>query len=168
MLAAQNWLAAIYDGRPFFDKPPLFYGLQMASFSLFGATELAARLVSALSAIGLLVFVAWFGRRLFNRDVGRNGALMFAVLPATFALSSYAIVDMTFTLFLFGGCALVTVSALEGGTRLQYAGYVLLAAAVLTKGPLALVLAGLAFLVSLAVAPAARAPLLRLRWGVGL
>ena len=168
MLAAQNWLVPIYDGRPFFDKPPLFYVLQMASFSLFGATELAARLISALSAIGLLVVVAWFGRRLFNRDVGRNGALMFAVLPATFALSSYAIVDMTFTLFLFGGCALVTVSALEGRTRLQYAGYGLLAAAVLTKGPLALVLAGLACLVSLAVAPAARAPLLRLRWGVGL
>jgi 4-amino-4-deoxy-L-arabinose transferase-like glycosyltransferase len=168
MLAAGNWLVPTYDGRPFFDKPPLFYTLQMASFSLLGATELAARLVSALSAIGLVVVVAWFGRRLFNRDVGRNGALMFAVLPATFALSSYAIVDMTFTLFLFGGCALVTVSALEGRTRLQYAGYVLLAAAVLTKGPLALVLAGLALLASLAVAPAALAPLLRLRWGVGL
>jgi len=172
MLAAHSWLVPLYDGQPFFDKPPLFYILQMASFRLFGATELAARLVSSLSALGLLAAIGWFGSRLFNRDVGRNGALMFAVLPATFALSSYAIVDMTFTLFLFSGCALVTVAALDGegglGTGLQYPGYVLLAAAVLTKGPLALVLAGLAFLVSLAVAPAARAPLMRLRWGRGL
>jgi hypothetical protein len=30
---------------------------------------------------------------------------------ATFALSSCAIVDMTFTLFLFGGCALVIAGA---------------------------------------------------------
>ena len=190
MLAAHNWLVPLYDGQPFFDKPPLFFMLQIASFSVFGATELAARLVPAVSAIALLLVVGWFGSRLFNRDVGRNSALMLAVLPATFALSSYAIVDMTFTVFLFGGCALVTVAALDGEvrlkpdptvtrrlwgppsggprTRLQYAGYVLLAAAVLTKGPLALVLAGLAFLVSLAVAPAARAPLLRLRWGRGL
>jgi 4-amino-4-deoxy-L-arabinose transferase-like glycosyltransferase len=168
MLAAHNWLVPLYDGQPFFDKPPLFFMLQAGSFSVFGATELAARLVSAVSAVALLLVVGWFGSRLFNRDVGRNSAVMFAVLPATFALSSYAIVDMTFTLFLFGGCALVTVAVLQDRPRLQYAGYVLLAAAVLTKGPLALVLAGIAFLVSLAVAPAARAPLLRLRWGRGL
>ncbi len=140
----------------------------MASFAVGGATELAARSVPALSALALIGAVAWFGRRLFNRDAGRIGALMFAVLPATFALSSYAILDMTFTLFLFGGAAMVTVAAVNDRPRLQYPGYVLLAAAVLTKGPLALVLAGLAFLLSLALAPDARAPLLRLRWGVGL
>jgi 4-amino-4-deoxy-L-arabinose transferase-like glycosyltransferase len=168
MLATHNWLVPVYDGQPFFDKPPLFYILQMASFAAVGATEFAARMVPAISALGLLLVVGWFGRQLFNRDVGRNGALMFAVLPATFALSSYAIVDMTFTLFLFGGCALVIVSAFKNRPHLQYAGYVLLAAAVLTKGPLALVLAGLAYLTSLALAPEARAPLLRLRWALGL
>src|SRR5438045_9370176 len=31
MLAAHNWLVPIYDGQPFFDKPPLFYILQMRS-----------------------------------------------------------------------------------------------------------------------------------------
>jgi 4-amino-4-deoxy-L-arabinose transferase-like glycosyltransferase len=168
MIAAHNWLVPTYDGAPFFDKPPLFFNLQMASFMTFGETELAARLVPALSAIALVLVVWWFGTALFNRDVGRNAALMFAVLPATFALSSYAIVDMTFTLFLFTGCATVTVSALRDEPRLQYAGYVLLAAAVLTKGPVTLALAGLAFLVTLATAPEARAPLLRLRWGIGL
>jgi 4-amino-4-deoxy-L-arabinose transferase-like glycosyltransferase len=168
MLAEGNWLVPTYDGQPFFDKPPLFYVLQMASFTLLGPTELAARVVPALSAVALVFVVAWFGVRLFNRDVGHNGALMFAVLPATFALSSYAIVDMTFTLFLFSGCALVAVSALDNRPRWQYVGYVFIAAAVLTKGPLALILAGLAFLIAVAIASEARAPLLRLRWGVGL
>ena len=168
MLAAHNWLVPIYNGHPFFDKPPLFYILQIASFSIAGATELGARCVPALSALALFAAIAWFGRHLFNREAGRNAALMFAVLPATFALSSYAILDMTFTLFLFGGAAMLTVAALNDRPRLQYGGYVLLAAAVLTKGPLALALAGLAFLLSLAIAPQARAPLLRLRWGRGL
>jgi 4-amino-4-deoxy-L-arabinose transferase-like glycosyltransferase len=168
MLAAHAWLVPTYDGHPFFDKPPLFYLLQMASFAVAGATELAARTVPALSALALIAVVAWFGRRLFNRNAGWTGALMFAVLPATFALSAYAILDMTFTLFLFGGAAMVTVAAINDRPRLQYIGYVLLAAAVLTKGPVTLVLVGLAFLLSLAMAPEARAPLLRLRWGTGL
>jgi len=168
MLAAHDWLVPTYDGHPFFDKPPLFYGLQMASFAVAGATELAARSVTALSALALIAVVAWFGRCLFNRNAGRTGALMFAVLPATFALSAYAILDMTFTLFLFGGAAMVTVAAINDRPRLQYIGYVLLAAAVLTKGPVTLVLVGLAFLLSLAIAPEARSPLLRLRWGTGL
>jgi 4-amino-4-deoxy-L-arabinose transferase-like glycosyltransferase len=168
MLAAHDWLVPTYNGHPFFDKPPLFYMLQMVSFAVAGATELAARSVPALSALALIAVVAWCGRHLFNRRIGGTAALMFAVLPATFALSAYAILDMTFTLFLFAGAAVVTVAAVTDRPRLQYAGYVLLAAAVLTKGPLALVLAGLAFLLSLALAPEARAPLLRLRWGVGL
>jgi 4-amino-4-deoxy-L-arabinose transferase-like glycosyltransferase len=168
MLASHSWFVPIYDGRPFFDKPPLFYLLQMATFSVLGATEFAARLVPAISAGAMVVIVAWFGRHLFNRDVGRNGALMFAVLPATFALSSYAILDMTFTTFLFGGCALLTVSALEERPRLQWPGYLLLGLAVLTKGPLAVVLAGLALVISLLLAPDARRALLRLNWGRGL
>lgn len=168
MLAAHNWLVPLYDGKPFLDKPPLFYILQMTSFSVVGVTEFGARAVPALSAVALLAAIAWFGRQLFNERVGGIGALMFAVLPATFALSAYAILDMTFTLFVFSGAALVTISAMRERPRLQYAGYVLLAAAVLTKGPLALVLAGIAFLLSLAIAPEARKPLLGLRWGVGL
>lgn len=168
MLESHSWLVPMYDGQPFFDKPPLFYLLQTTSFSIFGPTEFAARLVPALSAAAILMIVAWLGRHLFNREVGRNGALMFAVLPATFALSSYAILDMTFTAFLFGGCALLTVSALKDRPRLQWPGYVLLALAVLTKGPVALVLAGLSLIVSLMLAPGARHMLLRLHWIRGL
>jgi 4-amino-4-deoxy-L-arabinose transferase-like glycosyltransferase len=168
MLASHSWFVPIYDGRPFFDKPPLFYLMQVATFSVFGATEFAARLVPAISAGAMVVIVWWFGRHLFDRETGRNGALMFAILPATFALSSYAILDMTFTMLLFGGCALLTVSALEQRRALQWPGYALLALAVLTKGPLALVLSGLALIISLLLAPDARRVLLRLNWGVGL
>ena len=168
MLTAGNWLVPTYDGRPFFDKPPLFYVLQIASFALAGTTEVAARSVTALSALALFALIAWCGRHLFSPNAGRVAALMFAVLPGTFALSAYAILDMTFTLWLFGAAALVAVSVLEQRPRLQYAGYVCLGAAVLTKGPLAIVLAGLAFLLALTLAPDARRPLLGLRWGRGL
>ena len=47
MLAAHSWLVPIYDEQPFFDKPPLFYMLQMASFAIAGATEVARRVFAA-------------------------------------------------------------------------------------------------------------------------
>lgn len=168
MLASGNWLVPSIDGRPFFDKPILFYLLQSLAFRALGATELAARLVSALSALGLFGSVWWLGRRFFDARVASLAVLMLALLPGTLALSAYAILDMTFTAFLFSGVSVVAVAALQDRPRLQYPGYLLLALAVLTKGPLALVLAGLAFGLALLVAPGARSRLLGLRWMLGL
>lgn len=156
MLAAREWLAPVYNGQPFFDKPILFYWLQMVSFALLGATERAARMLVALSALALFAVVAWTGRELFDRQVGNVGALMFAVLPGTFALSSYAILDMPFTLFLFAGAALVATAALKERPGRQYLGYVLLA------------LAALAFLLGVAFVPEMQSKLWTLRWGIGL
>ena len=168
MLAAGDWFAPRYNDAPFFDKPILFYILQMLAFAVFGQNEFAARLVPALSAIGLIGSTAWFGAQLFDRRTGTLAALMLALLPATFALKAYAILDMTFVAFLFSGLALVVVAAIRGRHRLQYLGYALVGLAILTKGPLALVLAGLAFAGTLAIAPDIRRPLLSLRWITGL
>jgi 4-amino-4-deoxy-L-arabinose transferase-like glycosyltransferase len=167
MLERGDWLVPYYNGAPFFDKPVLFYLLQMLAFAVFGQTEFAARLVPALSAVALFIGTAWFGTRLFGARTGRLGTLMLALLPATFALSAYAILDMTFTAFLFPGLALIVSAALNERPSRQYPGYLLVALAVLTKGPVALVLAGVAFAVALVIAPAARRPLLGLHWIAG-
>ncbi len=63
---------------------------------------------------------------------------------------------------------MLTVAALRDRPRLQYGGYVLLALATLTKGPLAIVLAGLAFALAIAVSADARRRLLGLHWVLGL
>jgi 4-amino-4-deoxy-L-arabinose transferase-like glycosyltransferase len=167
MLAANNWLVPLYNGQPFFDKPVLFHWLQMVSFWLLGASEFAARLVPAVAGLVLLGCTAWLGVELFAIETGELAALMLAVLPATFALSAYAIMDMLFTTFVFGAAALLAVAALNNKSRLQYPAYGLVALAVLTKGPVALALLGLAFGLSLVFAPAARRPLLSLRWREG-
>lgn len=168
MLQRGDWLVPYYNGVPFFDKPILFYWLQMMAFGVFGQTELAARSVPAVSAMVLFAGTGYLGARMFDSRTGRLAALILALLPATFALSAYAILDMTFTAFLFCGLAMIAVAALENRSALQYPGYVLIALAVLTKGPVALALAGLAFVITLSIAPAARKPLLSLRWITGL
>ena len=92
---------------------------------------------------------------------------MLATLPLTFMLGSIGVFDMVFTAFLFGAIAFALVAALRNRPRLQYVSYVLLSLAVMTKGPVALVLAGVFFLAGLACGGEIRTALLSLRWVTG-
>lgn len=168
MRATHDWFAPIYNGAPFFDKPILFYALQITSFAVFGETEFAVRFVPAISALVLLAATWWLGASLFDRATGGLAAVMLALLPATFALSSYAILDMTFTALLVLGLVCLVLAALQRRSALQWPGYVLLALAVLTKGPLGLALPGLAFVLALIAVPDARKRLWNLHWEAGL
>ena len=167
MLRTGDWLAPMFNGAPFFDKPILFYWLQLMAFKLFGVTEFAARLVPAVSAVGIIGTTFWAGRTFFNRAVGHLAALFVALAPATFALSAIAILDMTFTAFLFAGVVLAASAAMHDRPRRQWWGYACIALAVVTKGPLAIALAGITFLVALVAVPNVRPQLLRLRWLTG-
>jgi 4-amino-4-deoxy-L-arabinose transferase-like glycosyltransferase len=168
MLATGDWLAPHYNGQPFFDKPFLFHALQATAMRVVGADEFGARLVPALAALFLIGITAWFGAAAASTDVAIVAALLLAASPGVFALARYAILDTLFAAFEFGGVALIAVAALRDRPRLQYPGYVLIALAVLTKGPLAIVLCGLAFLLAISVSAETRRRLLALRWVVGL
>jgi 4-amino-4-deoxy-L-arabinose transferase-like glycosyltransferase len=168
LLRTGEWLAPYYNEQPFFDKPILFHWLQAAAMAIVGTTEFGARLVPALGALAIIVTTAWLGATLISFEVGLVAALVFAASPAVFALARYAILDTVFTAFLFGGASLVTVAALDDRPHLQWGGYCLIALAVLTKGPLALVLCGLAFGLALLASPELRRRLLTLRIFTGL
>jgi 4-amino-4-deoxy-L-arabinose transferase-like glycosyltransferase len=168
MMQSGNWLVPLLDGHPFIDKPVLFHWLQGASVLLLGETEFAARLPTALAALALIALVRWVGRALFNPEVGTRSAIMFAVIPATFALSSIALFDMVFALFLFGAVGVLLVAAQRSSRRLELSGYGLLTLAVMTKGPVALVLVGLLFITALLVSSDTRAQVSHLHWKTGL
>src|SRR5207244_1565015 len=143
MLRTGDWLAPFYNEQPFFDKPILFYWFQAAGMAVAGQNETGARLAGAVAAAVLVATTAWLATVFFSFDVGFVAALLLAASPPVFALARYAILDMVFTAFLFGGASLVTVAALKDRPRLQWPGYVLLALSVLSKGPLSLALCGL-------------------------
>ena len=168
LLASGDWLAPYYNDQPFFDKPILFHVLQAIAMAVFGVSEFAARLVPALAALALVGVTAWLGATLISMEVAVMASLLLSASPGLFALARYAILDTLFSLFVFGGAALVTVAALGDRPRLQYGGYVLIALAVLTKGPVAMALCGTAFVLAIAVSADARRRLLGLRWVVGL
>jgi 4-amino-4-deoxy-L-arabinose transferase-like glycosyltransferase len=167
MLRAGNWMIPLLDGLPYIDKPVLFHWLQGIAISVLGETEAAMRLPSAFAAIALFWMTRWTGEQLFDERIGVRAWLMLATLPLTFMLGSIGVFDMVFTAFLFGAIACALVAAVRNRPRLQYVSCVLLSLAVMTKGPVALVLVALLFLAGLACGKETRTALLSLRWATG-
>ncbi len=167
MLQARNWMMPLLDGLPYIDKPVLFHWLQGLAITVLGETKTAMRLPSAIAAVALFWMTRWTGQQLFDGRIGVRAWLMLATLPLTFLLGSVGVFDMVFTALLFGAIAFALVAALQNRPRLQYVSYVLLSLAVMTKGPVALVLVGALFLVGLACGGDTRTALLSLRWVTG-
>ena len=168
MIRSHSWLVPLLDGTPFIDKPVLFHWLQMACIALFGDSEFALRLPSALGGIALLWVTRWLASELFGAATGNMAALMFATLPLTFALANIGLFDMVYTAFLFAAVACLIVSAVRGRERLQYVGYLLLTLAVMTKGPVALLLVVLLALLTFCADHRMRPGLQRLHWRTGV
>lgn len=168
MLRSGSWLVPLLDGRPYIDKPVLFHWLQGASVWLLGETEFAARLPSALAALALFGIVRWAGVALLGVEAGEWGAIMFATIPATFALSSIALFDMVFTTFLFGAVACLLVAAKERRRGVECTGYALVAFATMTKGPVALLLVGVLLTGAWFAGGEMRARVSGLRWKCGV
>lgn len=143
MLASGDYLSPRIYGAYWYDKPGLVYWLLLGSFKLFGTSALAARLPIALAAALSLGYFQWFVRRFFARRAALWGTLLLGTSLQFWLLGKLVVTDMA--LFLFDGAALGWVyAALRTGRR----GYALAAGAaaglaVLTKGPVGLLLPGL-------------------------
>nr|HPI12504.1 glycosyltransferase family 39 protein [Catalimonadaceae bacterium] len=88
---------------PFWEKPPFFFWLQVASMHAFGVNDFAARFPNAIAGIITLILVFRTGQRLFNTQFGILWALAFggSVLPHLYFHSG--IVDPWFNLLIFTG-----------------------------------------------------------------
>ncbi len=158
MLERRSLLLPYENGKPYSEKPILFYWAVAATtpFSGGDVRPFATRLPSVLAGAALVFFAAAYaGRRGGDREAIVAGAAT-AVAPIVFWQSQFLQVDALFSCFLM--FALVSVFFLEGdegragATGWLWALRVALAAAVLTKGPLAIVLVGLVVLARCAIA----------------
>ncbi|MBZ0168302.1 Undecaprenyl phosphate-alpha-4-amino-4-deoxy-L-arabinose arabinosyl transferase [Candidatus Methylomirabilis lanthanidiphila] len=173
MLISGDWITPHFNFQPRFDKPILFYWLIALAYKGFGIGEYAARFWSAVFATGLTLSIYLFGRQRLSRRAACVAALAFAANVGTVALARAAVTDMalafctTWALFCFFEVYLATDRTRE---RLPFAGYVAIALAVLTKGPIGLLLPGLVVGLFLAIRRKGRATLSRLRLlpGIGL
>jgi 4-amino-4-deoxy-L-arabinose transferase-like glycosyltransferase len=133
--------------RPFWEKPPFFIWMQAICMNLFGVNEFAARLPNALCSIASLVAIYLIGQNFHSRRFGIVWALLYAssLLPHIYFKSG--IIDPWFNLFIFLSVyqCLRFLNNPSGNKEVLNAllAGLFLGIAVLTKGPAALVIAGL-------------------------
>jgi 4-amino-4-deoxy-L-arabinose transferase-like glycosyltransferase len=146
MSAAHNWVTPTLEGRPWLEKPPLYYWVTIPMVRLLGPTEAAARLGSALLAFVASLAIFALGRVFWGHAAGLASAAVLLTSIGFVAFGRSASTDMPFTSCLTVSLALLAAVAV-GRVRARWtvAAYVFLGLAVLAKGPVALVLAGAVF-----------------------
>ncbi len=146
MLEKNDWVTLWHDyGVPFLAKPPLYAWLSAASMGLFGVTEFAVRLPSLLLSIGMLALVGYTALRRNGKDGALVAMLVLAGCPGFFVAAGTVMTDPSLVF-----CVTLTLlsfwHALHDDQKDRLWSYLFFAACglgLLSKGPVALVLAGL-------------------------
>jgi 4-amino-4-deoxy-L-arabinose transferase-like glycosyltransferase len=162
-----DWITPRLYGKPWFEKPPLYYWGAALSFKFLGVSETSARLPSAISALLATLVLAGLALRLYGAQTSR---WLLVLLPTTVGMIGFshaAATDMPFAAMLT--IAMVFAAKLlnlipsptqqsEGSTASQgpdtsstsftssFFFGVFLGLATLAKGPAALILSGGAIL----------------------
>jgi 4-amino-4-deoxy-L-arabinose transferase-like glycosyltransferase len=166
MLDRHDWVTPVLGGRAWLEKPPLYYWQAMLVYSIFGVSDVAARIPSAIDATLLVVVVYLFFRR-FRRGVEVDAALITASCAGIIGYARAASMDMPLTAVLAIGM-LGWWAWRESGMRFYLGGfYVCMGLGMLAKGPVAPLLAGL-IIVLWAVATREMRIVVRTLWWPGI
>ncbi len=149
MIVLQDYTRAFINFLPFWEKPPLFFWLQVVGMKVFGVGEFAARLPNAITGIITLFLLFDIGKRLVGKTFGVLWALAYlgSILPNFYFQSG--IIDPVFNLLIFLSLYfLIRFSWKKGAivqfdSRVHWVGLIVISGvfaglAVLTKGPAAL------------------------------
>jgi 4-amino-4-deoxy-L-arabinose transferase-like glycosyltransferase len=99
MLQRGDLIIPWFNGQYRFDKPPLIYWCQIASYRVLGENAFAARLPSALFATATAVLLLFWGRRLGNEKVGFYSAIIFITCLQLLIHGRLAVTDMPMIFF---------------------------------------------------------------------
>jgi 4-amino-4-deoxy-L-arabinose transferase-like glycosyltransferase len=142
MLARHDWITPTLGGKPWLEKPPLYYWQAMLAYSIFGVSDWAARLPSAVDATLMVVATYLFLKR-FRPGFQLDGALMTASAAGVIGFARAASTDMPlaamFTIAMLGWYAWYESKSY----RYLAVFYCFLAFGLLAKGPVAPVLAAI-------------------------
>ena len=145
MLLTGDWVTPVFNGEPFFDKPVLFNWLNATAFLIFGISEFAARLPSALAGLACVIVTYLFGRKMYDAGTGLLAAVILATSLEVLVLSRVVQYDMLFALLITLALYLFAMGVVETRHRKSFflGFYAAAALAILAKGPLGLLLPGM-------------------------
>ena len=166
MLERHDWITPILGGHAWLEKPALYYWQAMLAYSMFGVSDVAARIPGALDATLLVVAVYLFFRR-FRRGVEVDAALITASCAGMIGYAHAASMDMALAATFSIGM-LAWWAWRESEQRIYLAlFYGCMALGMLAKGPVAPFLAA-AVIVVLALATRDVRLVLRTLWLPGI
>lgn len=153
MMVSGDYFRVQVGFRPFWEKPPLFFWLQAGAMHLFGVNEYAARLPNAIFGIITLITLFYIGKRERNEKFGLLWAGLYFASLAPHLYFKSGIIDPVFNYFIFTGVYFIyrTLNGEEQRTQNSLYAGVLIGLAVLTKGPVGLLIPILAFLVFIGI-----------------
>ena len=160
MAETHDWVTPRLWGTPWFEKPVLYYWFAGMAMRLLGVSEFAARLPSALAALLAVVAVAWTALRSYGVGASWYSLLMLSTSAGMIGFSRAASPDMLFAGLLTGAMAVASemLQKPSPGPIQRIAFGFFLGAAVLAKGPAAVILAGGSTLLWAALSRQWRAP----------
>ena len=96
MAETGDWVTPRLYGKPWFEKPVLYYWSAALSFRLFGVSEASARLPSAVCALLATLALAWLASRLYGEETARWLLLLLPTTVGMIGFSHAAATDMPF------------------------------------------------------------------------
>ncbi len=147
MLLSKNYLRVQIDYLPFWEKPPLFIWLQTLSMSVFGINEFAARFPNAITGIITLCTIFYIGKKEQNPITAWWWVLMYVVSWLPHFYFKTAIIDPVFNLFIFLAFYQFYLTIKNSSSKHAALSGLWIGLAVLTKGPVAILIALLSFVV---------------------
>jgi 4-amino-4-deoxy-L-arabinose transferase-like glycosyltransferase len=144
MAETHDWITPRLWGRPWFEKPVLYYWAAGLAMRIFGVNEFAARLPSALGALIAVLAAAWTALRFYGVGAAWLTLLMLPTSVAMIGFSRAATPDMLFAAMLTAAMAVAgeMLQKSRPGNVLRIGFGFFLGAAMLAKGPAAVILAG--------------------------
>ncbi|MFH1175931.1 MAG: phospholipid carrier-dependent glycosyltransferase [Acidobacteriota bacterium] len=97
MLASGDWVRPSWNGRPFYEKPALFYWLTAAGFSVAGVTPGVPRLISLLATLGCLALIGAEARRRFSCAAAEVAVWVAGASLLPFSLGRLGLLDALLT-----------------------------------------------------------------------
>lgn len=153
MIISGDYLTVTINYAPFWEKPPGFIWMQVFSMKLFGINECAARFPNVLSGMLTLMLVYLAGRKLHGDRFGMLWTLSFGTAVLPFFYFRTGIIDPWFNLFIILGFTFFIFYLAHERFERRHLNVGLsaffLGLAVLTKGPVAVLIFALSFFIYL-------------------
>lgn len=141
MLESGNWITPTFNYELRFDKPVFFYWLIAMAYKWFGISEFSARFFSAVNATFTAFMLFFVGARLGKLRLGLAAAIVFATAIEVIGLARMSVTDMTLATYMAGSTLSLFMITREG-PKWWIAAALFSSLAILTKGPVGIVVPG--------------------------